>query len=263
MGKQRDMTIWEHIGELRNRLLIVLLVFVIGLAVGLYYAGPVVMYLQQTPMANLSMNTLVSLKPSDALQVYMQFAFLVSMIMTTPVFLLQLWAFVKPGLKPHETKLTLSFIPVICLLFLVGLAFGFYVVFPLVVLFMTNINVELGTPVMWGLGEYFSFMFNMIVPFGFLFELPILVILLTRLRIINPVRLSKIRRYAYFILAFIAIVITPPDFMSDFIVMIPLFILYEISVFLSKIIYRRQLKEDEAWEREYGILEDQADSEIK
>ncbi|WP_232699939.1 twin-arginine translocase subunit TatC [Brevibacillus daliensis] len=252
MSTQREMTIWDHIGELRNRLLVVAVVFIVGLIAGLYFAGPVVKYLQQTPTAQTSITSLVSLAPSDALFVYMQFAFLVSVVVTTPVLLYQIWAFVVPGLKLHEKKVTLAFIPVACLLLIAGLMFGYFVVFPFIIGFMVTINEELGTPVMWGLSQYFSFLFNMVIPFGFLFQMPILVVLLTRLRVINPQRLAKMRRVAYFILAFIAVMITPPDFISDIIVIIPLFALYEISVLLSRMIYRKQLKEDEAWEREYG-----------
>jgi sec-independent protein translocase protein TatC len=90
-----------------------------------------------------------------------------------------------------------------------------------------------------------------VLPVSLLFELPLLIMFLTGLRILNPIRLRKMRRVAYFVLIFIAVVVTPPDFISDLLVMIPLLLLYEISVFLSAIVYRKQLAADEAAEARY------------
>ena len=98
--------------------------------------------------------------------------------------------------------------------------------------------------------KYFRFILNMTIPFGVLFELPVVLMFLTSLGIVNPYVLQKIRKYAYFVLILVAIVISPPDFMSDFIVAIPLIFLYEISVNLSKIVYKRKLKKQKKWEEE-------------
>ena len=87
--------------------------------------------------------------------------------------------------------------------------------------------------------KYFTFMLNLTLPFGFLFEMP-LVMFLTRLGIVNPTRLAKARKLSYFVLIVVSVLITPPDFMSDFLVMIPLLVLYEISVTLSRIVYRKK-----------------------
>ena len=88
----------------------------------------------------------------------------------------------------------------------------------------------------------------MSLPFGVLFELPIVMMFLTSLGILNPYVMAKIRKYAYFVLIVIAIIITPPEFMSDFIVSVPLLLLYEISISLSKIVYKRRLKKAESIE---------------
>jgi sec-independent protein translocase protein TatC len=101
-------------------------------------------------------------------------------------------------------------------------------------MFVTNFTAE----------RYFQFIMNMTIPFGVLFEIPVIIMFLTSLGIINPFMLSRIRKYAYFVLILIAVVITPPDFISDFIVTIPLLLLYEISISLSKIIYNKRLKEE-------------------
>ena len=90
--------------------------------------------------------------------------------------------------------------------------------------------------------RYFKFIINISLPFGVLFELPIVMMFLTSLGIINPYVMAKVRKYAYFVLIVIAVVITPPEFMSDFVVSIPLLLLYEISISLSKIVYKRKQK---------------------
>jgi sec-independent protein translocase protein TatC len=89
----------------------------------------------------------------------------------------------------------------------------------------------------------------MTLPFGILFELPVVVMFLTSLGVINPYVLTKIRKYAYFVLIVISVIISPPDFMSDVLVTIPLLVLYEISINLSKIVYRRKLKKEKDWEQ--------------
>ena len=129
-------------------------------------------------------------------------------------------------------------------LFVGGLAFGYFVIFPLVL----NFLVELGTGVMdmsFTVERYFKFIINMTLPFGVLFELPVVTMFLTSLGILNPYVMVKIRKYAYFVLIVIAILITPPEFMSDFVVSVPLLLLYEVSISLSKIIYKRKLKKAE------------------
>jgi sec-independent protein translocase protein TatC len=109
-------------------------------------------------------------------------------------------------------------------------------------MFVTNFTAE----------KYFRFLMNMTLPFGVLFELPAVVMFLTALGIINPFVLSKIRKYAYFVLILIAIVITPPDFMSDFVVTLPLLLLYEISINLSKFVYKKRMKKMQEEEEEFA-----------
>ena len=95
-------------------------------------------------------------------------------------------------------------------------------------------------------------MFNIVIPISLLFELPVVVMFLTRLRILNPLRLRKMRRFAYLLLVIIGTMITPPDFISDILVALPLILLYEFSVMMSSVIYRKQLAKDQEWEERYS-----------
>ncbi len=249
MNDTNEMTLVEHLTELRKRIIWVLVVFVLALIVGFYYASPVIEYLKSNPLAGGV--PLKSFHPSDALRVYMQFAFVIGAVVTLPVALYHIWAFVSPGLRVQERRATLYFIPAAFCLFIIGIVFGYWVIFPMIIQFLAGLTTDIGADPNYGIAQYFSFLFNMVVPFGFLFEMPILVMFLTRLRIINPMRLAKMRRIAYLVLAVVAALLTPPDFLSDIMVMIPLLLLYEISIMLSRIVYRKQLKEDEEWQKSY------------
>jgi sec-independent protein translocase protein TatC len=253
MSDSHEMTVVEHLTELRQRIIWVLAVFLLSMVVGLFFAGPVIEYLKHSPLAGGV--PLKSFDPSDVLRVYMQFSFLIGLIVTLPVALFHLWRFVSPGLRPQERRVTLSFIPVAFLLFLLGIAFGYLIVFPMIMQFMTGIATGIQVDPNYGIAQYFGFLFNMVIPFGFLFELPILVIFLTRLRILNPMRLAKMRRLAYFGLTLVAVTLTPPEIVSDILVTVPLLLLYELSIWLSRMVYRKQLLEDDEWNREYGGYE--------
>ncbi|MET1030809.1 twin-arginine translocase subunit TatC [Domibacillus tundrae] len=234
---QQDMTIYEHLEEFRKRLVIVVVFFFIAVIAGLVFAKPIIHYLQHADeAAALTMN---AFRVTDPLKIYFQMAFVIGIILTSPVILYQLWAFVSPGLHEKERRVTLSYIPASVLLFLGGLSFSYFVLFPYIIHFMMELSGDLNIEQVIGINEYFKFLFQTTIPFGFLFQLPVVTLFLTRLGIVTPQFLSQIRRYAYFILLVIAALITPPDIISHMIVSMPLFILYEVSIFVSKIGFKK------------------------
>lgn len=242
---RQDMTIAEHIGELRKRLILVVAFFFFAMVAGFFLAEPLIRYLQHADEAKeLTMN---AFRVTDPLKIYFQVAFVIGVILTSPVILYQLWAFISPGLLDKERKVTLSYIPISVLLFLAGLSFSYFILFPYIIHFMVNLSGELNIEQVIGINEYFQFLFQITIPFGFLFQLPVVTLFFTRLGLITPLFLSKIRRYAYFALLVIAALITPPDVMSHLMVTVPLFILYEISIWISKFGYKKaQAAEREA-----------------
>lgn len=207
---------------------------------GFFLAKPIIIYLQQTEEAKLL--TLNAFKLTDPLLVYMQFAFIIGAVMTSPLILYQLWAFISPGLYEKERKVTLSYIPVSIILFLGGIAFSYFILFPFVVDFMMNLSDDLNVNQVIGVYEYFQFLLQLTLPFGLLFQMPVVVMFVTRLGLVTPMFLSKIRKYAYFVLFVIAAVITPPELLSHLMVSVPLLILYEISIVISRIAYRQAQK---------------------
>jgi sec-independent protein translocase protein TatC len=235
----KEMSVYEHLGELRKRLIIVLIFFSVALIVSFFFVEPVILYLQRTGEAKqLTMN---AFRLTDPIRIYFQFAFVIAFILTAPVLLYQIWAFVSPGLYEKERKVTLSYIPISIFLFLAGVSFAYFVLFPFVVRFMQNLANHLGIHQVIGINEYFEFLLQLILPFGIVFQLPVVVMFLTRLGLITPMLLIKIRKYAYLVLLIVAAIITPPDVLSQVIVMIPLSILYEVSIWISKFAYRKVL----------------------
>jgi len=238
----RELNLVDHLEELRKRIIISALAFVVFFIVGFIYVDDIYKWF-------VGNEKLLVLGPSDIMWIYFMLATVIAVAGTIPVLALQIWLFVRPALKPNERRITLSYVPALFFLFIIGLAFGYFVIFPMVLDFLVNIGKDMFVT-NFTAERYFSFILNMTLPFGVLFELPVVVMFLTSLGIINPFVLSKIRKYAYFVLIIIAVVITPPDFMSDFVVTVPLLLLYEISINLSKFVYRKRLKKQQEEETE-------------
>ncbi|GAF17559.1 LOW QUALITY PROTEIN: twin-arginine translocation protein TatC [Bacillus sp. JCM 19046] len=235
-----DMSLMDHAEELRRRIFVVLAFFIAALIGGFFLAVPVISFLQQAPQAvDMPFH---AFRLTDPLRYYVNFAMIMALILIIPVILYQLWSFISPGLKENEQKATLAYIPISFLLLLAGISFSYFILIPFVMSFMSDMATRLEISEMYGINEYFSFLFQLTIPFGFLFQLPVIVMFLTRLGIVTPAFLSKIRKYAYFVLLIIAGLITPPELMSHLLVTFPMLILYEISIAISRATYRKYNK---------------------
>lgn len=234
-----DLHLTEHLAELRKRLLITLGAFIVALFAAFIYVEDIYQWLTR----NLGYK-LQTLGPSDVLWVYLMISAVFAIAVTIPIAGFQLWRFVAPGLKDNERRAALAYIPALAVLFAAGLSFGYFVIYPMVLNFLTSMAA--GTfETNYTAERYFRFMINMTVPFGVLFEMPVIVMFLTSLGILNPVRLAKVRKMAYFLLTIVAVTITPPDIVSDVLVIVPLLFLYEISIGLSRFIFlRKQAKQN-------------------
>lgn len=231
-----EMNVIGHLEELRKRILFSIGFFIIFFIISFLYVKDIYAWLVRDFPVKLAV-----LGPSDILWVYLMLACIVAIAGTIPVAALQIWLYVRPALHPHERKLTLAYIPFLFILFIGGISFGYFLIFPIVFNFLLSISEDMFLN-FFTAQKYFSFLVNIVLPFGFLFEIPIVTMFLTSIGLINPYQLQKVRKYAYFILAVTSILITPPDFLSDVLVMIPLFFLYECSIMFSKIVYRKKMK---------------------
>lgn len=238
-----DQTVIEHIEELRKRLYFAVVFFVIAIVGAFFLAEPLIHFLQSSETAqSFSLN---AFRITDSIKIYFQMIFYIAFLLTSPIILYQLWAFISPGLYEKERKVTLSYIPFTFILFLSGIVFSYFILFPYVLNFMIELSARLGVQLTIGINEYFSFLFQITLPFGFIFQLPIILLFFARLGILNPQIMAKNRKYAYFALFVIAAMITPPDLMSHLIVTVPMFMLYEFSIWVAKIGYRKYLKSEE------------------
>ncbi|MBB6730784.1 twin-arginine translocase subunit TatC [Cohnella zeiphila] len=242
------MPLLEHIGELRRRLVYSLIVLVLGLVGGLFGAGPLFDFLvKRTPAGRIELS---AFSPWDGIGLYMKFAFVISFVVAIPFTLYQLWAFVQPALGRREQRATLRYIPGALFMFLAGLAFAYFIVFPMAYHFTENVTSSMGLHQLYGAGQYFSFMFNIVVPLAVLFELPVVILFLTRIGILNPIVLKKLRRIAWFVMVVVGTVITPPDVVSDLLVAAPLVALYEFSVYLSVRAFKKRQARLDAYDAE-------------
>lgn len=233
----RELDLIEHLEEMRKRLIIIGLNFLFFFFVAFIFVKDIYQFF----ILDLDYK-LIILSPTDTLWIYFMLAAVPAITCSIPVILMQIWLFVKPALSEQERKITLAYIPAIFGLFLAGISFGYFVVFPIVLQFLMTLSEDLFA-MNFTTMNYFRFMLHMTLPFGLLFEMPILILFLTALGIINPYRLKKVRKYAYFVLVIISVMITPPDFISDILVIIPLLLLYEFSIYLSQWVFRKKLNE--------------------
>lgn len=237
--EEQEYTLVEHLTELRKRLIIISVVFLVTLIIGFLFAPNILQFLKSQEVAqNVEWNVFGY---TDGIQIYVKCALLVSICFTLPIGMHQLWLFMKPGLTDKEAKGASTFIPVAFILFIVGVSFSYFILFPLMLNFMSNINSSIGAVETYGMKQYFTLMFNLLIPIGIVFELPVVILFLTRLGIVTPTRLRKMRKVAYFILVVVGVMISPPDFVSDFLIIVPLLLLFEISIIVSEKAFKKQL----------------------
>lgn len=256
----QDQLVTEHLDELRGRLFKTALFFVVTMFIGFFAAEPIIKYIQFSDEAkNITMN---AFKVTDPLSVYLTVTFVVALLLTSPVLLYQLWAFITPGLYESERKATLKYIPYAFILFIAGIAFAYYVLFPFVMKFMMGLATDLDIKQTIGINEYFSFLFKLVIPFGLIFQLPVITLFLSRIGVLDPMYMVKFRKYSYFVLFVIAVLLAPPDIVSYIVISIPLFVLYEFSLVIARIGHKKyvvaeekRIREQEERDRELQVEE--------
>jgi sec-independent protein translocase protein TatC len=157
-----------------------------------------------------------------------------------PYLLWELWRFISPGLYDNERKHSRGFIAIASLLFFLGVLFGYYIIAPLSINFLGTYTVSTEVANEIDIASYISTVRASVIACGIMFELPILIYFLARVGLVTPELLKKYRKFAIVIIFILAAVITPPDVASQVIVSIPILILYELSIFISRIVIRKQ-----------------------
>ncbi len=239
-----DESLVGHLTELRTRLMWAFFCVALGVIICWIYSDFIFDLIRQpiAPFLKTETGGLVYTGVMDKFMAHIKVSVLGGIILTCPLWLFQLWKFISPGLYQKEKKFGLIFVLSGTILFLAGVAFVYYVVYPMAFHFLLNFGGEVDQA-MITIGEYLSFFTTTTIVFGLTFELPLILTLLGVAGIIDKEFLVSKRRYAIVIMATMSAIITPPDVVSMFLLMVPLTILYESSVVLVGIF--GQKKEDE------------------
>jgi len=188
--------------------------------------------------------TFQSLAMAEQFSIHIWTSITVGFIIAFPYIIWEFWKFISPGLYDKERKGARSFIIISSFLFFIGVLFGYYVVTPLSVNFLGNYSVSDKIDINIKIGSYIALVRSSVLASGLIFELPIVMFFLTKMGLITPDFLKKYRKHALVLVLVMAAIITPPDIISQVIVAIPILILYEVSIYISKIVIKRELKRE-------------------
>ncbi len=181
---------------------------------------------------------LIILGPLEVVKFYMSISTALALGLSIPFLCHFLWQFVKPGLNERESRFLSMYSPVMLLLFLIGVSFGYFIVNPLSYKFLVSMGA-VNFNVMVSAQEYISFLLMTTMPIGILFELPIVALFLAAIGLLTAESMKKVRKWSYLAIAIVSALITPPDFVSQLIVLIPMALLYEASIFIVLYTERR------------------------
>jgi len=229
-----------HLIELRNRLVRIAGVLLVALLCMVPWAGDVYHLFAKPLMDVLPQNSsMIATEVTAPFFVPLKVTMLVAFVMTLPHTLYQIWAFIAPGLYNHEKKLIVPLIVSSVMLFMVGMAFAYFAVFPVVFGFMSAHTPE-GVAMMTDIDKYLSFALGMFVAFGVTFEVPVIVLVLNRMGMVSLKQLREGRSYVIVGAFVVAAVVTPPDVLSQIMMAIPLWLLYEVGIVMSMLINKEK-----------------------
>lgn len=245
-AKEHDrMSIIEHLGELRKRIMISTIAIVLGVAVA-FIKYDLVFKLIMAPLVRTQGQTikLVTLSPTEPFMTVLKVSIYFGLFLALPILLWQVWAFIMPALYENEKKRVLPYVLFTTVLFAVGVLFGYYVVLPIGLKFLVGYGGDLFDQQQRA-GEYVSFVTLFLLAFGVVFEMPAVMVLLASADLVGHRRLRSSRKYAIVGIAFAAMVLTPSqDPVSMLLMMGPLILLYELGIVLARIIDRRRIKRE-------------------
>jgi sec-independent protein translocase protein TatC len=231
MGDERRMTIFEHLDELRGRLIKSVVALIVTTMFSLVFTSRLLKILT-APMGNLQP---IFLRPTEMIITYFQIALICGVALAMPVLIYQSILFILPALKPNERRYLYIIVPGATISFVVGLLFTYFAILPFAIRYLLTFGGNIARA-QWTIGEYIGFVTTILLWIGLAFETPLVIFFLAKLGIITPAMLSHYRKYAILAIAVIAAVITPtPDPFNMMIVMVPLLILYEAGALLARL----------------------------
>ncbi len=233
-------TLLTHLIELRDRILRMFIAILVVFLVLFPFANPIYTWLADPLMQHLPEGTsMIAIDVAAPFLIPFKLVLLLAVVVSIPYLLYQLWAFVAPGLYKHEKSMALPLVASSTALFYLGMAFAYFVVFPLIFAFFTATAPE-GVSVMTDISRYLSFVIMLFIAFGIAFEVPVATILLVSMGATTPAKLAQKRPYVIVGVFLIGMVLTPPDIISQTLLALPMWLLFEIGLILSRIMERRK-----------------------
>ena len=223
MDEADSMSLIDHLGELRGRIIVALVAMIIGTVVSYYYVDDIIQILI-APAGKLYYT-----KPTEAFFTYMKISIISGLIVSSPVWFYQIWAFIIPALSKGEKKVTFLIVPSAISLFIIGVLFSYYLVLPTAIEFFIGFGTD-GLQPLFSIGQYIDFVVGFIIPFGITFELPLIIVALGALGILSSQRVRSFRKIFILLAFIIGGAISPtPDMLSQTMIAGPMVLLYEIS----------------------------------
>ena len=224
----------SHLVELRDRLLRCVIALVLVFICLFPWARDLYSLLAKPLLASLPAGgQLIATEVTAPFFVPIKVTLMAALVIALPYLLYQIWAFVAPGLYAHEKKLVMPLVATSTLLFLCGMAFAYFLVFPIVFHFIISVAPE-GVAVMTDIGKYLDFVLTLFLAFGVTFEVPVAVVILVRMGMISVAKLREIRPYVIVGAFVIGAIFTPPDVVSQVMLAVPLWVLYELGIFVAQ-----------------------------
>lgn len=252
------MPFWSHLEELRKRIVFVLIAVAAGfgisfsfsedllgilllpmnMKIGLQAAFPYVAFTPNTEIQQLYFTTL-----TEPFMSHLKIAFVAGLILSVPVILFQIWKFISPGLLPRERRYTGYFVVFSTLFFISGVVFCFFLMLPFAVPFLMGYKTEHLKAIVT-IGQYIDFTLKFLLGAGAVFELPLVIILLSRMGVISPIGLAKFRKFAFLISFILGAILTPtPDVFNMTLMSLPIYFLYELGILGARILGRKKESE--------------------
>ncbi|HEY8417733.1 MAG TPA: twin-arginine translocase subunit TatC [Limnochordales bacterium] len=226
----------QRLAEVRTRIIRSLLFLVVASVVAYAFSQRMLDDMQGRLPAG---SELVFLAPSEAFFARIKLALAGGLVLAFPYLMFQVLGFVSPYLNPRDRRVALLLIPLSFVLFLLGAGFSYFVMLPFALGFLLGFGGQLMEP-MLSVSPYVNFILLMVLPLGLIFQLPIVMVFLTRIGIVDPAQLARHRKYAVFAIFVIAAVLTPADVFSQLLMAGPLLVLFEFSLLVARLARRRQ-----------------------
>ena len=259
--EQKELTFWEHLEELRSRLIRIAIVFLVLTVVSFlnkHFIFNTIILSPTKPsfptnrffcymadifhLPEMCINShpikLISINMSGQFITHMNISVIAGIILATPYIIWEIWKFLVPALKPEEKKNISRIVIISTLLFFVGILFSYYMIVPLTIDFFATYRVSESVENQISINSFISSISSITIATGLVFELPIFIYFLTKIGLVTPSYLKGLRKYAVIIVLSLAAILTPPDVFSQLLVSIPLYVLFEISILISRTAYK-------------------------